>query len=29
LSKDLYDPEVGDIKVNDIGGGVQGKMIDL
>ncbi|NUJ97542.1 prepilin-type N-terminal cleavage/methylation domain-containing protein [Candidatus Gracilibacteria bacterium] len=29
LSKDLYDPEIGDIKVNDIGGGLQGKMIDL
>ncbi len=29
LTKDLYDPELGDIKVNDIGWWKQGKMIDL
>ena len=29
LTKDLYDPELGDIKVNDIWGGKSWKMIDL
>jgi len=29
LTKDLYDPELGDIKVNDIGWGKSWKMIDL
>jgi len=29
LTKDLYDPELWDIKVADIGGWVSGKMIDL